>query len=231
MQLTFSEFRVISFDCYGTLIDWETGILNALRPVITHHGILLADQQLLEAYAQLEAEIEVEPYRIYRDVLREVVIRLGRRFRFTPTPREIDSLPESIRLWEPFPDTVAALQRLKNRYKLAIISNIDDDLFAFSSAKMGDPFDYVITAQQARSYKPSHHNFELALQRIGLPREQLLHAAESLFHDIAPTRALGISNVWVYRRAGKEGFGATKPADASPDAQVTSLAEFAKLVL
>lgn len=225
------NIRAITFDCYGTLIDWESGILNALRPILAAHNTQLTDRQVLEAYAQVEAEIESEPYRIYRDVLREVVLRLGHQLGFTPNPPEAASLADSIRHWEPFPDTVAALQRLATRFQLNIISNIDDDLFAFSAAKMGNPFTHVITAQQVRAYKPCHRNFEVALQRIGLPRDQLLHAAESLHHDITPANALGITNVWVYRRAGKEGFGATKPAYATPTYTVACLSELADLLL
>jgi 2-haloacid dehalogenase len=225
------HFSTITFDCYGTLIDWETGILGALRPILSANGITISDHLLLEHYARLECAIEAEPYRTYREVLRELVLRLGRELNFTPSAAQQDSLPDSIRNWEPFPDTVASLQRLRSKYQLAIISNIDDDLFAHSSAKMTNPFAHVITAQQARTYKPSHRNFELALQRIGLPREQILHAAESLYHDISPADALGISNVWVYRRAGKHGFGATMPATAEPTYKVTSLAELADLLL
>jgi 2-haloacid dehalogenase len=225
------QFSTITFDCYGTLIDWETGILSALRPIVSRHRATISDHDLLEHYARLECAIEAEPYRTYREVLREVVARLSRQLQFELSTAEQDSLPDSIRNWEPFPDTVASLQRLRSKYELAIISNIDDDLFADSSAKMGNPFSHVITAQQAGSYKPSHRNFELALQRIGLPREQILHAAESLYHDITPANALGISNVWVYRRAGKQGFGATMPAAATPTYKVTSLAELADLLL
>ncbi len=225
------QYNALTFDCYGTLIDWEAGILGALRPILATYSVQIPDKELLEAYARLEAAIEAEAYRRYRDVLRELVVRLGRELGFVPSARESDSLAESIRNWEPFSDTVTALKRLKAKFSLNVISNIDDDLFAYSSAKMDDSFEHVITAQQVGSYKPSHRNFEVALERIGLPRNQLLHCAESLYHDITPANALGIPNAWVYRRAGKEGFGATKPASATPTYKVTSLAALADLLL
>jgi 2-haloacid dehalogenase len=228
-MVDFEDFRVITFDCYGTLVDWETGILGALRPILERHGARMDDHGLLEAYGQAEAQIEAGPYKRYREVLAEVVRNFGRRFGFEPTAEEQAALADSIHQWEPFPDTNEALRRLKTKYKLGIVSNIDDELFAWSSAKMGDVFDHVITAQQAESYKPSQKNFALALERIGVAKQHMLHAAESLYHDIAPTREMGIRNVWVYRRAGKEGFGATKPADAKPDVKVKSLRELATL--
>ena len=228
-MVDFDDFRVITFDCYGTLVDWETGILGALRPILEQHGVTVDDRTLLEMYAQSEAAIEAGPYKRYREVLAEVVRKFGGRFGFEASAEEQASLADSIQRWEPFPDTNEALRRLKTKYKLGIISNIDDELFAWSSAKMGDAFDFVITAQQAGSYKPSRNNFEVALDRIGVPKQQMLHAAESLYHDIAPTREMGIRNAWVYRRAGKEGFGATKPADAKPDVKVKSLRELATL--
>jgi len=124
--------------------------------------------------------------------------------------------------WPAFPDSTRALQALKKKYKLAILSNIDDDLIAFSVQRLGQ-FDWIITAQQAKSYKPSLNNFYLALERIGVPKNKILHVAQSLFHDIAPAKALGLSTVWINRRHNKAGFGATPPAQAQPDLQVPDL--------
>jgi 2-haloacid dehalogenase len=132
-------------------------------------------------------------------------------------------LPESLKTWQPFPDTLPALRRLKSRYKLAIISNIDDDLFAASEKLLEVPFDHVVTAQQVGAYKPSLRNFEVALERMVIPRERLLHVAESLFHDVAPARRLGIASVWVNRRAAKGGVAASGTADVQPDLTVTDL--------
>ncbi len=130
-----------------------------------------------------------------------------------------------------FPDTVEALTRLKTKYKLAIISNTDDDLFAATVRNLGVEFDYVITAEQCRTYKPSRNNFLEALERLGLPREQVLHVAQSIYHDVVPTRALGISSVWVNRRKGLLGSGATLPAEGRPDLEVTDLKSLADLLL
>jgi 2-haloacid dehalogenase len=221
MDLT--KFETLSFDCYGTLIDWETGILSALRPITAAHGATASDAELLRHYAEIEPQIQAEGYRRYREVLREVVAGLGKRLGFSPTEAEKDSLPESLKTWQPFPDTLPALRRLKSRYKLAIISNIDDDLFAASEKLLEVPFDHVVTAQQVGAYKPSLRNFEVALERMVIPRERLLHVAESLFHDVAPARRLGIASVWVNRRAAKGGVAASGTADVQPDLTVTDL--------
>jgi len=230
-MLDFSQFECLTFDCYGTLIDWESGILAALRPVLAEHNRTLKDEELLELYGKFEAQAEAGEYRPYRKVLQFVMQRIGSRLSFALHENEINVLPQSLLRWPAFPDTVEALQRLKSRYKLAVISNTDDDLFAESAKTLEVSFDFVITAQQAQSYKPSHRNFELALERIGLPKGKILHCAQSLFHDIVPAKALGIANVWVDRRAGKKGSGATVPANATPDLTVISMKELADLAL
>lgn len=232
MCMDFSRFTVLTFDCYGTLIDWESGILSALRPILATHGVTATDADLLRHYSEVEPQIQAEGYLRYREVLREVVARIGGRLGFTPSEGDRDSLPESIRNWQPFPDTVPALRRLRERYSLNVISNIDDDLFAHSQRAMDVPFDQVITAEQVGSYKPSLRNFEVALERIAVPRERLLHVAESLFHDVAPARQLGIATVWVNRRAAKGGVAASGMADVQPDLTVPdlkTLADFARM--
>jgi len=229
MALDFKQFSVITFDCYGTLINWETGILGVLRPLIKKYGRNLSDAGILELYSTFEPQIQSSGYMPYRQVLGEIVKRFGAKLVFTPTQQEIDSLAESIRDWPPFADTTDGLRKLKTKYKLAIISNIDDDLLAHSLRLMGVPFDHLITAQQAKSYKPSLNNFNLALEKIGLPREKVLHAAESLYHDIAPTNELGIANVWVNRRGGKP--GATKDVAALPGMEVPDLKTLADVAV
>ena len=228
-MLDFSRFECLTFDCYGTLIDWETGILRALRPIVLGHHRDLSDETILEMYGKLESQIEAGEYLPYRLVLQRVTQKLGARYSFPLYDHEATALAESLKNWPPFPDTVEALKRLKSRYKLAIISNTDDDLFAETAKLLEVPFDHVITAQQVKSYKPSHRNFERALEVIGLPKEKILHCAQSVFHDIVPARALGIANVWVNRRAGKAGAGATKAASETPDLTVTSMKELADL--
>ncbi|MFL6301770.1 MAG: haloacid dehalogenase type II [Terriglobales bacterium] len=227
MALDFKNFSVITFDCYGTLINWEVGILGALQPILKKYGRSLSDAGILELYSTFEPQIQSGPYRPYREVLAEIVRRFGAKLVFTPTQQEIDSLAESIKDWPPFGDTSAGLRKLKTKYKLAIISNIDDDLLAYSLRLIGVPFDFLITAQQAKSYKPSHNNFNLALKKIGLPKEKVLHAAESLYHDVAPANELGIANVWVNRRGGKP--GATKDVAARPNLEVPDIKTLAEV--
>jgi len=229
-MLDFSQFECLTFDCYGTLIDWEAGILAALRPMLAAHRVTLSDAALLELYGELEAKAEAE-YRIYRDVLQTVVGALGERLGFTASQAEQEALPQSLAFWPPFPDTIEALRKLQTRYQLAIISNVDDDLFAATAETLQVPFDAVITAQEARSYKPSLTNFRLALERLRKPKEKILHVAQSLYHDVAPTRELGIRNVWVNRRGAKSGSGATKLAAAAPDLEVPDLETLATLAV
>src|SRR2546423_930982 len=224
-MLDFSRFECISFDCYGTLVDWESGILSALGPILERHSAVATREQILALYGELEPAEQRRPYRPYREILKGVVLGFGDKFGFRPALDELESLPKAVGGWQPFPDTVEALRRLKSRYKLAIISNIDDDLFAQTAKLLKIDFDWVITAQQARSYKPSHNNFLQAQKRIALPNQKLLHAAESLYHDIAPCNELGIASVWVNRRGGK--IGATREAKAKPDLEVRDLAALA----
>jgi 2-haloacid dehalogenase len=222
-----AAYRVLTFDCYGTLIDWESGIRKALRPFLDAHGIPLDDGGALEHYARFEEQLEAGPYRKYRDVLREVMRKFGEMFGFPCSEAEADALPRSLPDWPPFPDTVEALRTLKRHHRLAVLSNTDDDLFAETAKRLQVPFDYVITAEQVGSYKPSHRNFEAAIARIGPPKEQILHVAQSLYHDIVPAKALGIANVWINRRHAIHGFGATVPAEATPDLELPDLRSLA----
>ncbi len=222
-MLVFSDYDVLTFDCYGTLIDWETGIWQALQPVLAGHGASLAQDETLELYGELEAAAEGGEYREYRVVLRQVLAGFGARLGFTPTEAELAAFSQSVQDWPAFPDSARALRALKTKYRLAIISNIDDDLFAFSAQRLQVPFDWVITARQARSYKPSLNNFRVAFERIGVPQSRILHVAQSLYHDIVPAKALGLATVWVNRRHDKAGFGATPAAEAQPDLEVPDL--------
>ena len=234
--MDFSPFTTISFDCYGTLIDWESGILPVLRAVLANHGQSLPDAAILELYGEFEAEAESGPYRSYREVLESVVRAFAERFHFQASSSEIHSLHESVHAWLPFPDTVPALRELQRRYKLTVISNIDDDLFAETRKHLGVEFDGVITAEQARSYKPSLDNFRLALRKLALSPDRLLHAAQSVYHDVVPARSLGISTVWVNRRSARPGIGAVRASEALPseqqaDLEVPDLASLAKAAM
>jgi 2-haloacid dehalogenase len=225
--MDFSRFTTISFDCYGTLIDWEAGLLPALRAILAAHNSTLPDSSILELYGEFEAEAEGGPYQSYREVLESVVRAFGQRLGFQPAEAEIRSLHESVPHWPPFADTVAALRKLKTRFKLAIISNIDDDLFAQTQKLLVVDFDGVVTAQQAQGYKPAKKNFELALERLAIPREQLLHAGQSIYHDVVPARSLGIATAWVNRKSARPGIGAVRAAHGQPDLEVPDLATLA----
>jgi 2-haloacid dehalogenase len=225
--MDFSGFTTISFDCYGTLIDWESGILPVLRTLLGNHGQSLPDAALLELYGEFEAEAESGPYQSYRDVLQAVVRAFANRLHFEASSAEIRSLGESVRAWPPFPDMVRALHELQKRYKLAVISNIDDDLFAETRKHLGVEFDGVITAERARSYKPSINNFQIALRTLALSPDRLLHAAQSIYHDVVPARSLGISTVWVNRKSARPGVGSVRASLGKPDLEVPDLASLA----
>ena len=227
--MDFSRFTTISFDCYGTLINWEAGILPALRRVLENHGRELADAVVLELYGEFEAEAESGEYRNYREVLQSVVCSFGTSLGFEPTPSEVRALDQSVPSWPPFRDTVEALRQLAKKYRLAIISNIDDELFAQTSKVLGVTFDTVVTAEQAKAYKPSLKNFELALKKLAIPREQLLHAGQSIYHDVIPAQSLGLATVWVNRRSARPGVGAVKAAKGMPDLEVRDLMTLAAL--
>lgn len=228
-MLDFSQFQVMTFDCYGTLIDWETGIFSALCPLLAAHGKTISDFELLNLYSELESEAERGEFRAYREVLKSVVRGFGERLGFQPTESQIRSLPDSLASWPPFPDTVAALRKLKSRCRLAIISNVDDDLFAPTARHLEVNFDEVITAQQAGAYKPSLEIFQLAKQRLGVAPAQWLHVGQSIYHDVIPAKSLGIETVWVKRPSPRPGAGAAKAASGQPDLEVPDLKTLAQL--
>lgn len=225
--MDFSRFTHITFDCYGTLIDWETGILRALHPLLARHGVAATDERALQLYVDHEARIEAGPYRLYREVLREVTRGIAADLGFTPTDADLDTLPESVGAWPPFPDTVEALARLKRRFKLVILSNIDDALFARSQELLEVRFDAVITAQQVGSYKPNRANFRFALDRLGVGTGQVLHVAQSLYHDHVPAKELGFSTVWINRPSRLPGTGIAPPAAVTPDLELPDLKSLA----
>jgi 2-haloacid dehalogenase len=229
MKLT--DFKALTFDCYGTLIDWEAGLLAALHRILSAHGKKVDDATLLELYGNFELLSEQGPFRPYREVLQSVVRQFGDELGFAPSAEEIRSLPDSLAGWKPWPDTVAALRQLKSRYSLAIISNVDDELFAATRPQLEVEFDEVITAQQAQAYKPSMRIFELALTRIQTPAHRILHVGQSVYHDVIPAQALGLATVWVNRPSARAGVGAVKAAHAEPDLTVSSLAELAAAAL
>jgi len=229
--IAFAEFEALTFDCYGTLIDWEAGISAALGGMLSKHAIAPDAEELLQRYAGHEAALEAGPYRRYREILAEAAQRVGRDYGVEPSQDEVDAFAASVGEWPAFPDSAAALARLAEGFRLGVITNCDDDLFAMSNRRLGVTFDWVVTAQQAGSYKPDPRNFELAFARMDVPRERILHVAQSLFHDHVPAKALGLTTVWIDRRRDRPGFGATPPAEATPDLVLPDMASLAAVAL
>jgi 2-haloacid dehalogenase len=230
-EFDFRPFDALTFDCYGTLIDWESGILSALRQVLAPRGLSPGDDELLERYAAHEAVAESGPYLRYREVLGRSLQGVCADLGVEPTDRDVVRFSASVGDWPAFPDSVASLARLHGRFKVGVITNCDDDLFALSAQRLGVVFDWVVTAQQVGSYKPDPANFAFAFERIDVPRERILHVAQSLFHDHVPAKALGMTTAWIDRRHDKPGHGATPAAEAAPDLVAPSMAAFADLAL
>jgi 2-haloacid dehalogenase len=227
-ELEYDQFEALTFDCYGTLIDWETGIGSGLRRALDPLGVSPGTDELLERYAAAEAELEAGPYRSYREILASSLARIASSYGVTADADALARFGGSVADWPAFPDSTPALARLATRFRLGVLTNCDDDLFAASNRRLGIDFDWVVTAQQAGGYKPRPENFELLLERVALPRDRVLHVAQSLFHDHVPARAMGFRTVWIDRRHGRPGSGATPAAEARPDAAFPDMATFAK---
>lgn len=228
-DIDFGNFDALTFDCYGTLIDWERGLLNALQPILAPQGIEAEEDDLLERFARHEAPLEAGEYLPYREILARSLRALCNDFGFVPSEEDVAEFSNSVGAWPAFPDSARALRRLAERFKLGVITNCDADLFARSNMRLGVTFDWIITAQQARSYKPSLSNFAVAFDTLQVPRERILHVAQSLYHDHAPAKQLGLTTVWINRRHGKPGHGATPAAEAAPDLTVPDMDTFAEL--
>ncbi len=221
--IDYAPFEVLTFDCYGTLIDWESGIDTALRAALGERD----RDELLGLFARHEHGLE-HPYKRYREVLGLTLDAVAADIGVTVTDDEATTFGGSVADWPAFPDSADALRRLQTRFKLAVITNCDDDLFAASEQRLGVRFDHVITAQQVGSYKPDLANFHFAHAKIGVPQERILHVAQSLYHDHVPAKQLGMMTVWINRRAAAGGAGgATPPADAVPDATFPDMRSFA----
>jgi 2-haloacid dehalogenase len=230
-MIDFGRYEALTFDCYGTLIDWEAGILRALDELLVGRSMEPSSEELLECFGRFEPAAEQGVFRPYREVLIDVARRFGDTFGVRVDDGSADRFALSVRRWPPFSDSVEALAALAGVYRLAIVSNVDDDLFASSAAQLGVDFDEVVTAEQVGSYKPGRAHFDEVLSRLELPRDRVLHVAQSLHHDVAPAKALGLSCVWVNRRSGRSGTGATPPSEAVPDLEVPDLASLARMAV
>ncbi len=204
-----------------------------MRPWAAKHSLAASDNALLALHRAAEPEIQSKsPKMLYPDVLRAVQRAIARSFDVPECEAEANAFADAIRDWPPFPDSPDALAYLKQHYKLVILSNVDRESFAHSNAKLGVAFDLIVTAQDVGSYKPTLNHFHRAIGELagmGVERDEILHVAQSLYHDIAPANAVGLRSVWADRRAGRAGGGATPPSEAAPDHRVTSLAELADL--
>lgn len=232
-----ADFGALSFDCYGTLIDWEAGITAVLNPWARSRGLEMTDEALLTAYSGHEARAEAEhPRAPYPDILARSLRGLGRELGAEVSDADAERLARSVPDWPAFPDSHDALAALGERYGLIILSNVDRDSFAASNRRLGVTFTSILTAQDIGSYKPSPRNFDALLAeaaRLGIPGGRLLHVAQSLFHDHVPAKKAGLPTVWINRRHDRPGWGATPapPAGVTPDWEFPSMAAFAGAAL
>jgi 2-haloacid dehalogenase len=230
------DFDALSFDCYGTLIDWETGIAAVLRPWADARGLRATDEELLAAYGRHEAQAQADhPADLYPRILARAMRGLGAELGVPVGDDDAEALATSVPDWPAFPDSAEALERLSRRYRLVVLSNVDRASFAGSNQRLGVTFTSVLTAQDIGSYKPSPRNFEALAReagRLGIPEGRLLHVAQSLFHDHVPAKAAGLPTVWIDRRHDSQGWGATPApsADVTPDWTFTGMRELADAV-
>jgi len=228
-----TDFKVLTFDCYGTLIDWESGMVAELPPLTERLQPALTRNEILEAHGRIEAMQQLAtPSKPYAELLAIVYKRLAEHWRLSASWQECLTYGRSIAEWPAFPDSVEALRYLKQHFALVILSNVDNESFAHSNARLGVAFDGVYTAQDIGSYKPALRNFEYMLADLGqrgFACRDILHVAESLFHDHVPANSLGLSSCWIHRRHGDDGFGATQPPANLPrlDFRFESLAALA----
>ena len=229
MKLT--DFNTLTFDCYGTLIDWESGMIEGLKPLTSQLSTPLSRLDVLQAHAQHESEQQSwTPGMRYSDLLSIVYKRLAEQWNISVTPDECELYGASVKNWPAFPDSADALQYLKQHYRLVILSNVDNQSFKASNDKLRVEFDAVYTAEDIGSYKPADRNFEYMFQKLqsmGIGKTDILHTAESMFHDHAPANRHELASCWIYRRFEQEGFGATMNPGAMPsvDFQFNSMAE------
>jgi len=219
MKLT--DFKALTFDSYGTLIDWETGIVNGLQPLVAKAQIVASRDQLLEIFGQNESAQEDEtPAMPYSQLLSVVYKKLARIWDVAVTDEDANIFGASVPDWPAFPDSVDALLYLKRHYKLIVLSNVDRISFRASNSRLQVAFDAVYTAQDIESYKPALRNFEYMLRRLrddfGVEKSDILHAAQSLYHDHVPAKQLGLASEWIDRRHTEKGCGATKPPVGTP---------------
>jgi 2-haloacid dehalogenase len=232
MRLT--DYKVLTFDCYGTLIDWESGMVEALKPLTGRVERVLTRDRILQAHARHESSQQrYTPTMRYRDLLAIVYKRLAEEWGVPVKWDDCVAYGRSIRDWPAFPDSPEALRYLKEYYKLVILSNVDNESFVGSNEKLDVGFDAILTAEDIGSYKPESRNFQYMLEKLadrGISKEEILHTAESMFHDHKPANELGLSSCWIFRRHAQQGFGATMNPGTMPtyDFRFTSMADLVR---
>jgi len=223
IMINFNEFEVLTLSCLGTLIDWEKGLLKAVRPLFTHQDIVIGDQYFLKTFLQHESDMLQGEYVPYREIIKRILLKIGQTHGFVPTYAEIEEIIRSTREWRPFPDVTESLKTLKQQYKLAIISNLDRALFEEVSEQFLVEFDWIFTADEVRSYKPSSKIFNYALENMEIPPSKILHIGHSLVHDIIPAKSLKLSTVWVNRATLQKGSPLLHSPPVDPDLEVPDL--------
>ena len=231
MKLT--DFKALSFDCYGTLIDWESGMVDGLKALTSRVDRNLTRNEILESHARHESFQQLQtPAKTYGELLAIVYRRLAEEWSVSVTWAECVSYGCTVKNWPAFPDSAGALQHLKKHYKLIILSNVDNESFAASNEKLGVEFDAIYTAEDVGFYKPADRNFDYMLAKLetlGIAKEDVLHTAESMFHDHGPANRHGLASCWIYRRHDQEGFGATMNPGSMPkyDFRFNTMADLA----
>jgi 2-haloacid dehalogenase len=234
--MKFDDFRVLTFDCYGTLIDWETGILAVVRPWMMRVGITGSDAEVLGAFGEAESAAEHDlPTSIYPEILRATHERMAKHFGVAPDADAAELLGRSVGDWPAFADTSDALKRLQRRFKLVVVSNVDRESFARTQKRLGITFDAVVTAEEVGAYKPDAKMFLRAMEvakTLGAERENILHVGQSLYHDHVPAKSFGLKTVWVQRPSKAGEFGATREpgVDVRPDLVVRSMGELVEVM-
>jgi 2-haloacid dehalogenase/putative hydrolase of the HAD superfamily len=229
-----SDFKVLSFDTYGTLIDWETGILESLQPLLGQMQAPPANDEVLRQFGQFESRWEDEaPDMLYAHILENVYLELARSWGLRESVAQAEDFGRSVGKWPAFPDSAEALAYLKRHFKLVTLTNCDRENYAGSAARLGHPWDLILTAEDIGSYKPSLLNFDYLLRFVRnefeCDKADILHVAQSLYHDHVPAGQVGLVSCWINRRVGKAGGGAARPPEeaVSPAFEFPSMARFA----
>jgi 2-haloacid dehalogenase len=229
-----TDFDALTFDCYGTLIDWESGIYAALQPLLARMGGAISRDEALESFARHESDQQsTTPGMRYSELLAIVHARLARHWDVAASEAEDQRFGASIKEWPAFDDTAPALQYLQQYYKLVILSNVDRESFKGSNPRLGVKFDAIYTAEDIGSYKPDPRNFVYLLDRLAekdIVPGRILHTAQSLFHDHVPAKAAGLASAWIERPREAQGWGATMPppTDVKPDFRFATMAAMAQ---